>query len=186
MQTAPGATTQFAFVTTDIDRAVSHWVDGLGAGPFYRLEFPVTFGERQYRGKPAEDSIVVALGFTGNTMIEIIQPTNDAPSVFQEVLREQGDLALHHVQPNIRPTSPGDYDAARARYEELRYDPALVMVLPGGGRCTIFDARSRVGSFVELSEFTADDCRGMEFMRAAHETWDGQRPIRDYAESATH
>ncbi|MFC9916176.1 hypothetical protein [Streptomyces sp. NPDC059862] len=39
-------------------------------------------------------------------------------------------------------------------------------------------------SDVELIEITPDNYLGVEAMRATHKTWDGLRPIRDYAESA--
>ena len=96
--------TKFCFVTHDLEKAVQQWAEGVKAGPFYVMASAAGFfGERSYRGSPARDNFKAALGFSGNTLIEFIEPTNDEPSVFQEVLTTKGDMAVHHVYPDMRP-----------------------------------------------------------------------------------
>lgn len=181
-----GTVTEVCYVTDDLDRAIARWTDGVKAGPFYVMTMAADFGTRTYRGAPAKDSFKAALGFSGNTLLEFIQPMNDEPSVFQEVLKAKGDLAVHHIMPDIRPMSAADYDALRDRYLDLGYVAAIDMFLPGLGRNILFDARDQLGVFVELLEVSPAMYTGLENMHAAHVGWDGQRPQRDFMESMPH
>jgi hypothetical protein len=184
MTTLPGGSvTEICYVTTDLTRTIERWAQDLGAGPFFTIIIPVEFGTRIYRGRPAEDSFTAALGFCGYTLVEFVQPLNDRPSVFREVLDEKGDLAIHHMYPNIRPVTAAEFDLARARYERAGYAAACDMVLPGLGRNVLFDARARLGVFIELLEVSPTMYAGVEKMLSAHQSWDGSRAIRDFAET---
>ena len=184
MTTIPwGSVTETCYVTTDLRGAIERWAQDLKAGPFFTMTIPVNFGIRTYRGRAAEDTFAAALGFCGATLVEFVQPLNDRPSVFREVLDVHGDLAVHHVYPNIRPLTAAEFDRERARYEEAGFAAALDMVLPGLGRNVLFDARARLGVFVELLEVSPPMYAGVERMLAAHQSWDGARPIRDFAET---
>ena len=181
-----GTVAQVCYVTHDIERAIKRWAEGVKAGPFYVQTIAADFGERSYRGAPAKDSYKAALGFCGNTLLEFIQPTNEEPSVFQEVLKTKGEMAVHHFYPNVRPISGAEYDAMRNRYLDLGYVAALDMVLPGLGRCILFDARDQVGVFVELIEISPPLYAGLEYMHAVHVNWDGHRSCREMTESIPH
>jgi Glyoxalase/Bleomycin resistance protein/Dioxygenase superfamily len=180
---APGSVTETCYVTTDLARAVHQWGQAFKAGPFFTLTIPAAFGSRIYRGSPAEDSFSAALGFCGASLIEFVQPLDDRPSVFREVLEERGDLAVHHVYPNIRPITAAEFDEQRARYERAGFTAALDMVLPGLGRNVLFDARRTLGVFVELLEVSPAMFAGVQKMLRAHQSWDGLRPLRDFAET---
>lgn len=175
--------TKFCFVTHDLEKAVQQWAEGVKAGPFYVMASAAGFfGERSYRGAPARDDFKAALGFSGNVLIEFIEPTNDEPSVFQEVLRTKGDMAVHHVYPDMRPLSAAEYDSMRDRYLELGYVAALDSAMPGGGRCIHFDASEQLGMYVELMQCSPDVYASFDKMRAAHASWDGDRPCREPTE----
>jgi hypothetical protein len=179
----PGSVTETCYVTADLARAVHHWGETFRAGPFFALTVPESFGTRSYRGRPAQDSFTAALGFCGASLIEFVQPLDDRPSVFREVLEERGDLAVHHVDPNVRPITAAEFDEQRARYERAGYVAALDMVLPGLGRNVLFDARPKLGVFIELLEVSPAMFAGVERMLHAHQTWDGLRPLREFAET---
>jgi hypothetical protein len=183
MTMTPGSVMQLCYVTHDLNRAIELWRDALGAGPFFTLVVPPDVGDRVYRGQPAQDSFKAALGFCGDTLIEFVEPINEAPSIWREILDTRGDMAVHHVMPNMRPLSALEYDQARDRYIARGYEPVLVMAMPGIGRCTLFDARQTLGSFVELMESSEAMHGGLSAMRRAHATWDGTRPIRAFEES---
>jgi hypothetical protein len=184
MTTIPwGSVTETCYVTNDLQRAITRWAGGLGAGPFYTMTIPADFGTRSYRGQPARDSFAAALGFCGMSLVEFVQPLDQHPSVFREVLDMHGDMAVHHVYPGIRPVSAADFDRERRRYEQAGYTAALDMVLPGLGRNVLFDARAQLGVFVELLEVSPPMYTGVERMLSAHQGWDGQRPMREFAET---
>lgn len=175
--------TEICYVTHDMHGAMSRWAEGLRAGPFYTMTMPVGFGARTYRGRPATDSFSAALGFCGTTLLEFIQPLDDEPSVFREVLDRRGDMAVHHIFPNIQQMDAAQFDLEDARYRRAGYVPALVADIPGLGRNVLYDASGQLGVFVELLEVSPAMYAGLEKMFAAHRHWDGQRPVRDFMES---
>lgn len=183
MSILSGAITKVCYVTHDLERAIERWAEGIKAGPFYVLTNHADFGQRSYRGAPAKDSFKAAVGFSGNTLIEFIQPTNDEPSVFQEVLKTKGEMALHHVYSDFRPLSAAEYEAICNHYLNLGYVAALDAVLPDGGRCINFDAREQLGVFVELLQCSPDVYASLEYIRSAHVGWDGHRPRREIMET---
>jgi hypothetical protein len=175
-----GSITQWCYLTTDIERATSQWNSFAKAGPFFRIE--CLNQEKIYRGRPATDSFIAVLGFLGTSFLEFIQPIDDKPSIFRELLDTKGEV-LHHIQPNIRPRSAADYDAQFAAYEKAGLAPAVEMVVPGLGRTSFFDAVATGGVFVELVEVSEAMYRGLDYMYEVHRTWDGSRPIRDLMET---
>jgi hypothetical protein len=182
MSSLQGTITELCYVTHDLERAIKGWAEGPKAGPFFVHTLPADMPERTYRGAPAKDGFMSAVGLCGDTAIELVQPTNDEPSVFQEVLQTKGDMAFHHICPSMRALSAAEFDAAYKGYLDLGYVPANEMEVPFIGRYCLFDAREQLGSFVELAELSPELFAGLETMRAAHLNWDGSRPQRDATE----
>lgn len=152
---APGSISQMCFATRDMSLAVKKWTSAFGAGPFFEIALPQPL-PRIYRGRPAEDRFAAVIGFMGSTLIEFLQPLNDAPSIIQEILTTRGEGALHHIYPCIRPLNAVQFDAARSGYRALGYKEALSFEMPGMGRNVFFDAVATLGCFVELLEFGTD------------------------------
>lgn len=182
MSSLQGTITELCYVTHDLESAIKRWAEGPKAGPFFVHTVPADGGERTYRGGPAKDSFMSAVGLCGNTLIELVQPTNDEPSVFQEVLQTKGEMAAHHVCPSMRELGAAEFDATYNEYVDLGYVPASEMVVPFIGRYCLFDAREQLGLFIELAEFSPELFAGLEAMRAVHLNWDGDRPQRDAME----
>ncbi len=87
---------QIAFVVEDIEDGMDRFGGILGLGPWdiYRFE-PPTLTDTTYRGEPHDYSMILALAFAGETMIELIEPL-EGPSIYTEHLDEHGE-GLHHV-----------------------------------------------------------------------------------------
>jgi hypothetical protein len=85
---------QMAYVVTDIQRAMRLWIEKLKVGPWFLLP-NFTGIEPQYRGKPSQADVQLAMSFAGHMNVELIQPNNDAPSVYREVLEKRGP-GFHH------------------------------------------------------------------------------------------
>lgn len=176
--------TETCFVTHDLEKCIDNWVNTMGAGPFYMH----TYGPGitlSYRGQPAHDSFKAAIGFSGATLIELLQPLNDAPSIFQEILQARGEGALHHVYPNIQPLSAAEFDAQLAAYRDKGFKEAAWLQPPGVGRNVFLDATDTLGCFIELLEFDpVTYSKITERLHAEHMRWDGKNPIRSMAELA--
>jgi len=176
----PGEVTEICYLTHDLESATARWARTVGAGPFF--EMPCPDGELLLRGQPIRDSFRAVLGFSGNTVIEFIQPLSEGPSLFTEVLAEKGEGAVHHVYPNIRALNAAQYDALCKEYEADGLDRVLDFTVPGIGRNCFYDARARICCYIEVLEVNEGAFAMMDRMLDAHRAGPGDRPLRSAAE----
>lgn len=169
-----GKIAQICFVVDDVEAAVMHWVNTLGAGPFFVQNgfsgLPIT-----YRGTPSFLEMDVALGQAGALQIELIKPRGTAPSVFTDMY-PQGGSGFHHVALFV-----DDFDA---QLETFLADGHSIGTLGAmmESRFAYVDTRSTVGFFTEIYEDT-DFMRGLHRLVAnAAKDWDGTHPIRSLAD----
>ena len=145
-------------------RAAIRLGDQLEVGPFvYQPE--VVLSEAVFRGRPTAVRLAVGLAFRGETMIELLQPLDDAPSPFSEFLAA-GDEGLQHFG-----FWPDDLDAAaqqcRDRGLELDY-----LVQRTGSRPTLFfRAPPGTGAMIELIEGGAAKRASYGPIRALARAW---------------
>jgi len=87
---------QVALVVADAEAQARAWAEHLGIGPWnlYTIGAPDLVG-MTYRGKPADFRIRHALAFSGEVMLELVQPLS-GESIWQEYLERRG-ATLHHV-----------------------------------------------------------------------------------------
>jgi len=163
---------QLCQVTHDRDRSIADWVGLYGAGPFFVADFRLE--GHHYRGQPVVAETRVGLAFCGSLLIEIAQPLGTGPSIFHEVLVGGGN-AIHHVWK-----AADDYDAEIARFAAEGCHVVAGGPIPGMGRQAFIDTRARTGCFTELLELTGWVYGALDYMRRAHETWDGADPVRPY------
>ena len=182
---AQGSATEICYVSHDARRLVENWARTFGAGPFFAMEMSAEV-EKDYRGASGQDSFIAMLGFLGTTLIEIVQPTNDAPSVFREVLDAKGDAAMHHIMPNIRTLTAREFDVICAKYTSQGFKPALSLSPPGLGRNILFDAVAHTGVFIEVLEVSPVVYTFVDKMYAAHITASDSRGTpRSFSELMT-
>jgi hypothetical protein len=170
-----GSILEICHVVRDMERAVAHWTEVLGAGPFYVFDVPPMPGQTN-RGVPSAIGLRIGFGFSGGLLIELLQQLDDGPSVFREILQSRGE-GFHHVLLRR------DFDAGRTHLERHGYALAFSGALPGGERFALFDTTGGNGGFVELMDFTPASFGPVGKIHAAHLAWDGtSRPRRDFAE----
>ncbi len=179
---APTAFTEVCYVVRDVERAATEWARTVGAGPFYLIEPHDT--ARLYRGLPCDDPHRVALGQLGATVIEFIQPLDDTPSIWREILDVTGE-GVHHVFPDIRLMGPGEYDRRFAAHLASGLEAVLTGEVSGIGRHAFFDARERMGCFIELLDVSERIWAFTLAQHQAHLAFDGSRPLRDMTELLT-
>lgn len=166
-----GTVLELCQVVRDIDKALDHWTKTIGAGPFFLFDVPVLPGQL-YRGEPTEVSMRVAFGFTGGLLIELLQQTNDTPSIFSEMLDARGD-GYHHVMLRV------PYDDGVARLSGQGHEIAFSGQMPSGERFCLFDTRKADGSYIELMDISPTMEDTIARMHRAHLAWDGKtEPVR--------
>jgi hypothetical protein len=169
-----GQIVQMAYVVKDIRAAIDWWVRDCHVGPWFFLERFASPGQR-YRGEPSMAAVSLAMSFAGHVNIELIQPLDDLPSVFKEVVDRRG-YGFHHLGIAV-----SDVDRERAVYEARGYVVAFEAPVPSGGAVYYLDDGHDEHGFVELIPATA----GMNemftrFWQAAIE-WSGADPLRPFA-----
>ena len=167
-----GEIRQNGYVVRDIEAALKHWTEVLGVGPFYYFErAPIT--AFHYRGEPSDAVISVALANSGPLQIELIQPRNDAPSMYRDFLAA-GHEGLQHVAYWTH-----DFDTDLARVQGLGYEEGHRGESGGpDGRFVYFETQTHPGTVVELSEISGAKGRFFEKIADDARHWDGSEPIR--------
>jgi hypothetical protein len=106
--------------------------------------------------------------------IELIQPLDDNPSVYRDLIARRG-YGFHHV--GIACT---DVEAQVPGYRARGYDVAFRAAVPTGGAVVYLDNGRNDPGMVELIPVTpAMDETFTRFWRAAVD-WDGADPIRAF------
>ncbi|WP_336971992.1 VOC family protein [Sphingobium aromaticiconvertens] len=84
---------QIAYMVPDLHAAIDWWTQVMGVGPFFIFPtFDVTKGD--YRGQAHIAEFGAAIAYSGDLMVELIEPRG--PSIFQEFLAD-GKTGIHHL-----------------------------------------------------------------------------------------
>ncbi len=163
---------QNAWVVDDLMSAADKWIKFYGIGPFHVREH-LTLDDIQYRGKPGELDISVAIAQAGPVQIELIQQFNDAPSAYRDQVPE-GQSGFHHVCIYSH-----DFEADKAYFEGAGYATAT-QGRAGEGTLTFayFDTRADFGVFMEVVTPTQAFLARGEMIKDVAKNWDGSDPIR--------
>jgi catechol 2,3-dioxygenase-like lactoylglutathione lyase family enzyme len=134
-------------VVRDIEAALKHWTTVLGVGPFFYVE-RARIADLQYKGQPSAAEVHVALAHSGTLQIELLQPCNDAPSMWRDFLTA-GHEGLQHVAYWME--TPAAMDAALARVAALGYTIGQSGSTGENGRFVYLCTEGHAGTVVELS-----------------------------------
>ena len=126
---------QVGYVTRDIDLAIAALREHVRFG-----EFLIVPAEARYR-----EVRRIALSWTGTTMIELIEPDPDVPSVYVESLpRAGGAVALHHLG-----FLTDDFQATLRCLETEGFSVPMCMSYGDVLECCYADARAQFGHYLE-------------------------------------
>jgi len=164
---------QMAYVVADLEAAIREWSTKLRVGPWFVLEH-FTGVDPVYRGQPSRADVRLAMSFAGHMNMELIQPNNDAPSVYREMIERRG-YGFHHWG-----VATWSFDAAVARYERDGHSLAFRAAVPSGGRVGYMDTTAVLSGFTELIELGGEfEAVFGRFYRASVD-WDGRDPVRSF------
>lgn len=163
-----GEIRQNGYVVPDLATAIQHWAHTLGVGPWLVIdELPVE-GAR-YCGAPTDARAAIALSFSGDLQIELIQPLNDGPSPYRDFLRECPSGGLQHV--SSWPDS-ADYNRIEAAYLADHGQP-LFQGRVGRTRFVYLDTIAHLGSCFEMADLSPGSKLQFEALRKSAAVWDG-------------
>jgi Glyoxalase/Bleomycin resistance protein/Dioxygenase superfamily len=168
-----GQIMQMAYVVEDIRASIDWWIKDAKTGPWFLLDHFLA-PEQSYRGAPSTADVAIAMGFAGHMCIELIQPLDNNPSVYKELIDRRG-YGFHHVGLCV-----ADVDAEIPEYEARGYTLAFKARVPTGGAVAYMDDGRNEPGFLELIPATPGmDATFTKFWRASQD-WDGRDPIRAF------
>ncbi len=88
------------------------------------------------------------MAFSGHMMIELIQPWDREPSLYQETIRKHG-YGFHHIGIAV-----ADVEAERVMYQGRGYHVAFSSPVPSGGTVYYMGDRPDAPGFIELMPAT--------------------------------
>jgi len=152
---------QICWVVDDIDAAETWFTENFGVPAWTRfsdLRFdPDTCS---YRGKPADYSIHISLGYAGEQQLELIQPIS-GESLYSEHITRCGP-GLHHVA-----WIPDDFDATIAQAEAGGIEITQRGTF-GGMDYAYLDCSAGGAPHVELMKLTPEMRTFFDTLRDAH------------------
>ena len=170
-----GPATQLGFVVRDVEKAMRHWIDVFGVGPFVCMENgtsqppPVTW----MRGAPVSVEMKLGFAFLGEVQIELIEQTNDAPSPYTEFLAS-GREGLQHLGYWVHDHAKASETVAAAGYRAVYEIRVAGQDLP----IVYYESPDLFGPMLEL--VPPKWRRSREAIRKLTSEWAGSDPIIRY------
>jgi hypothetical protein len=166
-----GNIAQIGYVVRDIDAAMDNWVKH-GVGPWFYVDRVQTDYFR-YRGADSDMEMSVALANSGDVQLELIQPRNDAPSMYKDFLDSGREGAQHIAYWS------NDFQALLDRALAAGYTIGQEGSIGGEqGRFAYLDTEVEQGTIIEISDISGPKGLFFQYIRDVAATWDGSDPIR--------
>ncbi len=165
-----GPVAQAGYVVRDVNQAIEHWASELGIGPFFRLDHsrPANF---RYGASQQGPDLTIALAYSGDLQIELIQQNDDSPSPYLEFLEEVGE-GLQHWGFFSNNYSV-DYQRAIDRGHIIAHEGDF----GDDSRFVYFRSTGHAGPMSELVELNPATSGLFEMLRNAAHDWDGKDPL---------
>lgn len=166
-----GPARQNGYVVPDLEQAIEGWLR-VGVGPWI-VHPHITLDRFEHRGRASSPDISIALAYAGELQIELIQPHDDAPSLYREFLDRCPLGGLQHLGFWV-----DDYAAQR----DAGLERGWVIGHEGsiwGTPFTYFDTEHHLGTVMEIVDLSEKGRAGFERLEALCNGWDGtDRPVR--------
>lgn len=167
-----GPIMQNGYIVRDLDRAMKHWTEVMGVGPFF-VTTKIPFVECLYRGAACNIDLAVAISFSGDLQIELVEQKNESPSVYRDHLQRFGE-GLHHAG-----VLSDQYDADIARLAAQGFTAVQQGRITSGMRFAYLDSdRGFPGAMIELIESSPGMRRFLDRVKTQAREWDGRDPVR--------
>jgi len=161
---------QICWVVDDMEKAARRWIDIMGAGPFFLIPH-IEFEEVIYRGKPSTLDQSSAIGQWGSIQVELFEQHCNSPAGMRDLFAPG---QIQHMTWMV-----DDLEAESHRLEALGFPEIWSCKLAAGGlRIKWFDAKSILGSLIEVYEDNPGIRMPYGAVAKAAESWRGENPIR--------
>ena len=167
-----GPMRQVGIVVRDIERAMNHWVEVCGVGPWFYVE-ELQLAEFCYKGQRYDIKMSVAVANSGDMQLELIQQRCSSPSLYRDF------LAAGHEGMQHWATWTANYSEDRNRALRSGWQMGQEGSSPRGS-FIYFLNEGHPGTVIELAEATPTRMKLIDAVRQASIDWDGQAAIREW------
>ena len=165
-----GPVHHYGYVVDNLEKAIDHAIETLGAGPFFRIDH-VPLDSMKSDGAPATFDHSSAFGECGDTLLELMEIHTAEPAAVEEgfaLPRPQ----LHHIAFVVPSLEDGIETLAQAGI------PAYLEATLGAIHFTYHDGSGTFGHDVELHQDSPDFQGFWTNIRGSNAGWDGSDPVR--------
>ncbi|WP_187640235.1 VOC family protein [Bosea sp. F3-2] len=159
----PASVQQIAYVVPDLRRAIAHWVNTAGVGPFSVREH-IGYKQFQFEGKDYSVDYSIAQAWHGDLQIELLCQHDDLPSVLTRFPAPSN--SIHHIGCRVE-----DFDTGRAQLLGRGFREVQRVLAPNGTIAGFFHSAETVG-LIELV-YLADGGAGWREQQRLAREWDG-------------
>ncbi|WP_454736093.1 VOC family protein [Cupriavidus necator] len=168
-----GGVRQVGYVVRDIEKAMQHWSEVLGVGPWFYKEAVGTTEFRYYGQASALPDLSIALANSGGVQIELIEQRNDAPSLYLDSLKHGAEGVQH-----IAYWTDDAFDSFAEQLQARGYVEGHAGRMGTRGRFAYYVHPDLPGNIVEISEMSGGKGEYFATIAEAAKHWDGSEPIR--------
>lgn len=169
-----GGIIQVAYVVQDMHRDMQEYARKYNIGPWFYTD-SYELKNATYRGEPTQPAMKLCLGFSGHMTFELIEPLNDSPSVYRDIIDANG-YGFHHLG-----MASLDFEADVKKYSAMGYEMAFYGENLRGARIAYFDTRPDFPGMLELIEMTPSQDAFLGKMYEVSKGWDGTDPVRPFS-----
>lgn len=163
---------QIAYSVADIEAEMRRYSELLHVGPWFLIG-PFVPPKGRYRGAATKAHFSLALAYSGEIQVELIQQHDEEPSVFRETLKARGAHGFHHWGIGAR-----DFEKTAAHYRSLGYAEAFTDTAPQlECRVIYFDTGRDLPGMLEVIEINAATEQAFHGMYQAAREWNGKDHI---------
>lgn len=154
---------QLGYYVESIEETAALFINTFGSGPFVDLG---TNPPKSclYKGKEIDLATRCAVGHLGDIQIELIEVKSKGDDPYKDL----GHFGFHHFC-----VWSDDVDQAIQDFATVGIEPAMIMESGQGLKVVYFDAREKLGSYIEVHAPLDQLWQGVKTL-ADH--WDGQGP----------
>ncbi|BAL24276.1 VOC family protein [Azoarcus sp. KH32C] len=167
-----GPVRQIGYVVRDIEAAMKHWTGNMHIGPFYYVP-RVPYMDFSHGDSRATPEMSLAIAYSGNTQIELLQQHDDTPTSYRKFLMS-GHEGLHHIGFF---TGRLEHTLHRATEAGLEVEQSIV-TFDQAGAAVYFRSNGHAGTGLKLVALHAGNADLYRMIQAEAERWDGSGPIR--------
>jgi methylmalonyl-CoA/ethylmalonyl-CoA epimerase len=137
---------QVAFVVRDLDAAQKFFSQSMGIQRFYVIgHFGNRATDKTFRGRPAEHDFTIAIAYSADTQIELIQHLS-GDTCYKEFLDRRGE-GMQHLGFFL--SDRDQHDRVLTEFRNNGY-PVLQSGRFGEASYTYFDTESAIGAVIEI------------------------------------